>query len=44
MTERDYDKELVLLKEKIEKVVGVEKIKSINEIIEISYKYDEKPN
>ena len=43
MTERDLDKDLSSLKERIKELVGEERIKKINKILEISYKYDKNP-
>lgn len=42
MKRKDSDKELEELKKRIEKTVGADEIERINEIVELSYQYDEK--
>ena len=41
MKRKDSDKELEELKKWIEKIVGADEIERINEIVELSYQYDE---
>jgi len=41
---RDRDKELEQLKKEIEKLVGKDELQKITRIVEMSYKFDEKPD
>lgn len=43
MTERDFDSELKEIKKEIDRIVGKDKIKEINQIINTSYSFDDKP-
>lgn len=43
MSKKEKDKELKELKKELENIVGKEEIEQIKEIVELSYRLDEKP-